>query len=33
MGSLTHAIGIRPALFLFGTLTVLAGLTHRYRRS
>ncbi|MGE5319043.1 MAG: MFS transporter [Hyphomicrobiaceae bacterium] len=32
MGSLAHALGTRPALFLFGTLTILAGLAHRTRR-
>ncbi len=29
MGSLTHALGIRPALFVFGMLALLAGLVHR----
>jgi MFS family permease len=33
MGSLAHFIGIRPTLFVFGTLTALAGLAHRSRRS
>lgn len=32
MGSLTHALGIRPALFLFGALAILAGLTHRHHQ-
>lgn len=32
MGSLAHAVGIRPALLLFGVLTVLAGLAHRARQ-
>jgi hypothetical protein len=31
MGSLTHFVGIRPALVLFGTLAVAAGLLHRQR--
>jgi MFS family permease len=31
LGSLTHAVGIRPALALFGTLAMLAGLAHRQR--
>ncbi|WP_324779915.1 MFS transporter [Thiobacillus sedimenti] len=29
MGSLAHAIGIRPTLAVFGALTVVAGLAHR----
>jgi MFS family permease len=29
MGSLTHALGVRPTLFLFGVLTIAAGLMHR----
>ncbi|MFN3544962.1 MAG: MFS transporter [Thiobacillus sp.] len=31
LGSLTHAVGIRPALVLFGTLAIAAGLAHRQR--
>ncbi len=31
MGSLTHAVGIRPAFLLFGALAVGAGLVHRQR--
>ncbi len=32
VGSLAHAIGVRPALLVCGALTVLAGLAHVYRR-
>ena len=32
VGSLAHGIGIRPALFICGTLTIAAGLAHRYRQ-
>jgi MFS family permease len=32
MGSLAHALGIRPTLFVFGSLTILAGLMHRSRQ-
>ena len=32
MGSLAHLIGIRPTLFVFGTITVVAGLAHRSRQ-
>ncbi len=31
LGSLTHLLGVRPALVLFGTLAVVAGLVHRRR--
>jgi MFS family permease len=31
VGSLAHAVGIRPALFVCGLLTVAAGLAQRYR--
>ena len=31
MGGLTHLLGIRPALFLFGALTIFAGLAHGAR--
>ena len=31
MGSLTHAVGIRPAFVVFGVLAVGAGLVHRRR--
>jgi MFS family permease len=31
MGSLTHAVGIRPALVVFGVLAVAAGVVHRRR--
>lgn len=31
VGSLAHGIGIRPALFICGGLTLAAGLAHRYR--
>lgn len=31
LGSLTHALGIRPALLLFGALAIVAGLVHRHR--
>ena len=31
-GSLAHVLGIRPTLFLFGALTALAGVAHRYRQ-
>jgi MFS family permease len=29
MGSLTHTLSVRPTLFLFGVLTIAAGLMHR----
>ncbi len=32
VGSLAHGIGIRPALFICGALTLAAGLAHRYRQ-
>jgi MFS family permease len=32
VGSLAHAVGVRPALVACGILTVLAGLVHVYRR-
>ncbi len=32
MGSVTHVLGVRPALLLFGTLAMLAGLVHRQRQ-
>ncbi len=32
VGSLAHGIGIRPALFICGALTIAAGLAHRYRQ-
>ncbi|MBI3432536.1 MAG: MFS transporter [Hydrogenophilales bacterium] len=32
MGSLAHVLGIRPTLFVFGILTVAAGLAHRSRQ-
>ena len=31
VGSLAHGIGIRPALFVCGALTIVAGLAHSYR--
>jgi MFS family permease len=31
VGGLAHAIGIRPALFLCGALTIVVGLVHGYR--
>jgi hypothetical protein len=31
MGSLTHFVGIRPALLVFGTLAIGVGLLHRRR--
>jgi MFS family permease len=31
LGSVTHALGIRPALVLFGTLAIVAGIGHRQR--
>ncbi len=32
VGSLAHGIGIRPALFICGALTLAAGMAHRYRQ-
>lgn len=32
VGSMAHGIGIRPALFICGSLTLAAGLWHRYRQ-
>ncbi len=32
VGSLAHGVGVRPALFVCGVLTVLVGLLHAYRR-
>ena len=32
MGGLAHVLGIRPTLFVFGALTVVAGLAHRFYR-
>jgi MFS family permease len=31
VGSLAHGVGIRPALFVCGVLTIVAGLAHSYR--
>ncbi len=33
MGGLAHVLGIRPTLFVFGALTVVAGLAHRSRQN
>jgi MFS family permease len=32
MGGLTHTLGVRPTLFLFGVLTIAAGLMHRHHQ-